>query len=125
MKGYRKYRFEDCQLEILDPPPINDEVLALYHHIKREPSEYIETLMKGTSREEMLMAEDNIKDYVLLAARISERIIEGKSNEPKEEKFLSNKLKNIPDPIKGSKISDLVENGTLKHYKEPIQHHLF
>ncbi|MGJ8665161.1 MAG: hypothetical protein ACSHW7_02245 [Patiriisocius sp.] len=94
MKGYRKYRFEDCQLEILEPLPINDEVLALYHHIKREPSEYIEALMEKASREEMLMAEDTIKDYVLLAARISERIIEGQSNEPEEEKFLCKKQTN-------------------------------
>lgn len=75
------------------------EELEPYRNSDREPSESIQKLMKGKSKEEMLLAEDNWKRYANLLIKIGNRLA-GEETEKEKEIKQEQIRKKIKEDIK-------------------------
>ncbi len=73
-------RFEEIEVKILEPLPLTKEEFDYYHKQEGEPNDFIKSVMKGASREEMLMAQDNFNRYIDLAFTIADRKVREKQS---------------------------------------------
>jgi hypothetical protein len=71
-------------LEIGGYQPLTEEEFDYYHKQEGEPNDFIKSVMKGTSREEMLMAEENFKNYIGLVFLIADRKVKEKQSKVTE-----------------------------------------
>lgn len=116
------------------PPPPTEEELETYKDRTDQPHQSMQELMKGKSREEMLMAQDRMKEYAKLAMEIVGRQShEEKSKETEnEDEINSNVEADISDVIDIPKLEipreeprEIKIRDTVLYKEKPDQGKLF
>lgn len=130
-KSSRMRNEDQYTFTIGTPPPPTEEELEPYRDRTDQPHESIQELMEGKSREEILMAQDRMKEYAKLAMEIVERQAREETNKETQKDIPNDEIefskpftKTEIKEIKGGR-GEIKIGDTIVYKKKPNQRMLF